>query len=62
MFETLQDQMKIDDRRATTTQARVVFWLTIAVLSIILFSASISAFFCYKEARSGFVSKCCFAS
>jgi hypothetical protein len=39
MFETLQDQMKIDERRATTTQARVVFWLTIAVLSIILFSA-----------------------
>jgi hypothetical protein len=39
MFRTLQDQMKIDDQRTTTKQARVVFWLVIAVLSIISFSA-----------------------
>lgn len=37
MFEALDDQMKIDEQRASTKRERVILWAVIAVLSIILF-------------------------
>ena len=39
MFEALDDQMKIDEQRASTKRERVILWAVIAVLSIILFGA-----------------------
>ncbi len=37
MFEALDDQMKMDEQRASTKRERVILWAVIAVLSIILF-------------------------
>jgi uncharacterized membrane protein YvbJ len=39
MFEVLDDQMKIDEQRASTKRERIILWAVIAVLSIILFGA-----------------------
>jgi len=39
MFEVLDDQMKLDEQRASTKRERVVLWVVIALLSIILFGA-----------------------
>lgn len=39
MFETLQDQMKIDEERATNKRERVIRWTLIVVLSVLLFGA-----------------------
>ena len=39
MFEVLDDQMKIDEQRASTKRERVILWAVIALLSIILFGA-----------------------
>ena len=39
MFEALEDQMKIDEQKASTKRERVVLWAVIALLSIILFGA-----------------------
>ena len=37
MFETLEDQMKIDDEKTTARQERLIRWAVIPLLSIILF-------------------------
>jgi len=39
MFEVLDDQMKIDEQRASIKRERVILWAVIALLSIILFGA-----------------------
>jgi len=39
MFEILEDQMEIDEQRATTKRERVIRWAVVAGLSVILFSA-----------------------
>jgi hypothetical protein len=39
MFETLEEQIKIDEEKVTTKQERMVRWLLIALLSVILFGA-----------------------
>jgi len=39
MFETLEDQIKIDDLRATTERERMVRWVVIPLLSVVLFGA-----------------------
>jgi hypothetical protein len=39
MFEILEDQMKLDDQRNTTTRGRITQWVVIALLSVILFGA-----------------------
>lgn len=39
MFDTLEEQMKIDERKATTTRERMVCWSLIALFSVILFGA-----------------------
>jgi hypothetical protein len=41
MFETLADQMKIDEQKETTKRERVILWLVIAATSVILFGALI---------------------
>ena len=38
MFEILEDQMKIDEQRATTSRERAIRWAAISVLSVVLFS------------------------
>ena len=39
MFEVLDDQMRIDEQKATTKRQRVLLWTLIAIVSIVLFSA-----------------------
>jgi hypothetical protein len=39
MFEALDDQMKIDEQKASTKRERVIIWAVIAVLSVVLFGA-----------------------
>lgn len=39
MFETLEEQMKVDEEKATTKPERFIRWSVIAVLSVILFGA-----------------------
>lgn len=39
MFETLEEQMKIDEQKATTKRERMIRWTLIAMFSIILFGA-----------------------
>jgi len=39
MFEVLDDQMKLDEQRASTKRERAILWVVIALLSIILFGA-----------------------
>ncbi len=39
MFEILDDQIKIDEQKATTKRERVVLWAGIALLSVVLFGA-----------------------
>ena len=39
MFEVLDDQMKIDEQKASTKRERVILWAVIALLSIVLFGA-----------------------
>jgi len=39
MFETLEDQMKIDEQKATTKRERLIRWALIVLLSIILFGS-----------------------
>jgi hypothetical protein len=39
MFETLAEQMRIDEQKATTKRERMIRWTVIVVLSVILFSA-----------------------
>lgn len=39
MFEVLDDQMKMDEQRASTKRERIILWAVITVLSIILFGA-----------------------
>ncbi len=37
MFDSLEDQMKHDDERASTKKERMMVWAAIAVLSVALF-------------------------
>ena len=37
MFDSLDDQMKHDDKVAKTTKEDVIKWLAIAVLSLVVF-------------------------
>lgn len=39
MFETLEDQIKIDEQKATTKQERMLRWSVIALLSVVLFGS-----------------------
>jgi len=39
MFETLAEQFKIDEQKATTKRERLIRWAVIVLLSVILFSA-----------------------
>lgn len=39
MFEALEDQMKIDEQKASTKRERVILWAVIALLSVVLFGA-----------------------
>lgn len=39
MFEVLDDQMRIDEQKATTKRQRLLLWAVIALVSIILFGA-----------------------
>lgn len=43
MFETLDEQMKIDEQKATTTRERMAYWGLIALLSIVLFGTLLIA-------------------
>jgi hypothetical protein len=37
MFDSLADRMKADEARETSKRERVVRWVTVAVVSVILF-------------------------
>ena len=37
MFESLEEQMKHDDQRASSTKERMMVWAAIAVVSVALF-------------------------
>ncbi|MBZ5608265.1 MAG: hypothetical protein LAP38_08410 [Acidobacteriia bacterium] len=39
MFQTLEEQIRIDDQKATTKQERMMRWAFIVLLSIVLFGA-----------------------
>lgn len=39
MFATLEEQIKIDERKATTKREQMIRWALIAMFSIILFGA-----------------------
>jgi len=39
MFESLDDQIKIDEHKATTNRERTIRWALILLLSVFLFSA-----------------------
>jgi hypothetical protein len=39
MFTTLDEQIRIDELKATTTRERTIRWAVIALLSVTLFSA-----------------------
>ena len=39
MFNTLEEQMKIDEQKATTKRERMVLWTLVAMFSVILFGA-----------------------
>lgn len=39
MFETLEDQIKIDEEKATPKSQRMIRWVLIALLSVILFGS-----------------------
>jgi hypothetical protein len=37
MFDSLDDQMKADERRETTTAERYMRWVVVAITSIVVF-------------------------
>lgn len=37
MFDSLDEQMKHDDREATSSKERVLRWVAVAVISVLLF-------------------------
>jgi len=37
MFDSLDDQMKHDDALVTTKKQRVLLWITVGVVSVVLF-------------------------
>ena len=37
MFETLEDQIRIDNQKGTTKRERLIRWAVIALVSIIVF-------------------------
>ncbi|HEX6895767.1 MAG TPA: hypothetical protein VF146_10865 [Bryobacteraceae bacterium] len=39
MFEALEDQIRIDEEKATPKSQRLMLWAGIAVVSVILFGA-----------------------
>jgi hypothetical protein len=39
MFETLEDQIRIDEQKATTKRERTIRWAVIALLSVVLFGS-----------------------
>ncbi len=39
MFETLEEQIKIDDQKETTKRERIVRWAVIVLASVVLFGA-----------------------
>ncbi len=41
MFDSLDEQMKHDDRAETTPRQRMLKWATIGVVAVVLFSALI---------------------
>lgn len=39
MFETLEEQIRIDEQKTTTKRERMIMWAVILLLSVILFGA-----------------------
>jgi hypothetical protein len=39
MFETLEDQIRIDEEKTTTKRERMIRWAVIALVSVVLFGA-----------------------
>lgn len=39
MFETLEDQIRIDEEKVSTKSERTIRWVLIALLSVVLFGA-----------------------
>ena len=37
MFETLEEQMKIDDQKTTNSGEKMIRWTVVGVLSVVLF-------------------------
>jgi len=37
MFESLDEQMKQDDKAATSTKERFLIWFSVAVISVVVF-------------------------
>ncbi|MEP7364015.1 MAG: hypothetical protein ABI972_12230 [Acidobacteriota bacterium] len=37
MFDSLDEQIKQDDRAASSTKERVLVWLSVAVVSVVVF-------------------------
>ena len=43
MFDSLEEQIKKDEKGQTTTRERVILWLTISAASIVVFGGLIMA-------------------